>query len=489
MSRISTAFPLVTSLFLLLGVCSNPPSEKELATRSPAAGGVIVHLFEWRWDDVAIECEEVLGPAGFSAVQISPPSENHVIGGRPWYERYQPVSYQLETRSGSREQFADMVSRCAAAGVDIIADAVINHMTDADLQHETLQFSSKGTAGTRFSSFSYPGLYEYDDFNHCGLTANDDIVDWEDATQLRECELVDLADLDTRSSSVRSTLASYIRDLASLGVRGIRIDAAKHMYAEDIAAILEEAEFSGYVVQEVSQGPIDRRVYYANGDITVFDYGYDIHNAFKSGNLASLNGDASRWSVYDPSDVAFLFVDNHDTQRNPGVLSYRDAAMYELAQVFTLAWPFGRVRVMSSFESEGHENSPPSFADETIKPVYGDDGDQCGQGEWVCEHRWPGISGAVAFRNATADYPVVTNWWTNGSDQIAFGRGEAGFVAINASSGPMSAELNTSLSAGTYCNRVFSEDCHEIGVDPSGIVSLELGPMEAVVVDHMSLKD
>src|SRR5687768_4935378 len=35
-----------------------------------AAGHVSVHLFEWRWDDIAAECENVLGPAGFHAVQI-----------------------------------------------------------------------------------------------------------------------------------------------------------------------------------------------------------------------------------------------------------------------------------------------------------------------------------------------------------------------------------------------------------------------------------
>jgi len=38
-----------------------------------AAGDVFVHLFEWRWTDIQAECENVLGPAGFKAVQISPP--------------------------------------------------------------------------------------------------------------------------------------------------------------------------------------------------------------------------------------------------------------------------------------------------------------------------------------------------------------------------------------------------------------------------------
>ena len=32
---------------------------------------VFVHLFEWRWADVARECEEYLADAGFCAVQVS----------------------------------------------------------------------------------------------------------------------------------------------------------------------------------------------------------------------------------------------------------------------------------------------------------------------------------------------------------------------------------------------------------------------------------
>src|ERR671923_1704795 len=59
-----------------------------------AAGDVFVHLFEWKWTDIATECETVLGPAGFKAVQISPPQEHSLQPpGYTWSERYQPVSY------------------------------------------------------------------------------------------------------------------------------------------------------------------------------------------------------------------------------------------------------------------------------------------------------------------------------------------------------------------------------------------------------------
>lgn len=79
--------------------------------------GGIVQLFEWKWSDIANECETFLDPKGFGGVQISPPNENVIVVNRPWFERYQPISYLLETRSGNEKDFLDMTTRCAAVGV------------------------------------------------------------------------------------------------------------------------------------------------------------------------------------------------------------------------------------------------------------------------------------------------------------------------------------------------------------------------------------
>ena len=34
----------------------------------------MVHLFEWKWDDIARECEDFLGPRGFGGVQVKTPN-------------------------------------------------------------------------------------------------------------------------------------------------------------------------------------------------------------------------------------------------------------------------------------------------------------------------------------------------------------------------------------------------------------------------------
>jgi len=31
----------------------------------------MVHLFEWRWNDIAEECETFLGPYGYGGVQVN----------------------------------------------------------------------------------------------------------------------------------------------------------------------------------------------------------------------------------------------------------------------------------------------------------------------------------------------------------------------------------------------------------------------------------
>jgi alpha-amylase len=61
---------LVFLLTVLAVVYGRPPNF------APGRSG-IVHLFEWRWLDIAVECERWLGPRGFGAVQVGRMEENH----------------------------------------------------------------------------------------------------------------------------------------------------------------------------------------------------------------------------------------------------------------------------------------------------------------------------------------------------------------------------------------------------------------------------
>ena len=42
----------------------------DFSTTNCQQGTVIVHLFNWNWDDIATECEIFLGPKGYCGVQV-----------------------------------------------------------------------------------------------------------------------------------------------------------------------------------------------------------------------------------------------------------------------------------------------------------------------------------------------------------------------------------------------------------------------------------
>ena len=56
--------------------------------------------------------------------------------------------------------------------------------------------------------------------------------DNQDPANMRNCWVLLLADLYGASEYVRDKIAAYLNRLTEIGVAGIRIDAAKHMWPE-----------------------------------------------------------------------------------------------------------------------------------------------------------------------------------------------------------------------------------------------------------------
>ncbi|MFD5289267.1 alpha-amylase family protein [Streptomyces rochei] len=422
----------------------------------PGAKDVTAVLFEWKFASVAKECTDTLGPAGYGYVQVSPPAE-HIQGGQ-WWTSYQPVSYKIAGRLGDRAAFENMVDTCHAAGVKVVADAVVNHMSAG---------SGTGTGGSTYGKYDYPGLYSSYDVDDC----RSEINDYRDRYNVQHCELVGLADLDTGEDYVRGKIAGYLNDLLSLGVDGFRIDAAKHIPAADLANIKSRLSNPGvYWKHEVIYGAgeaVQPTEYTGSGDVQEFRYAYDLKRVFTNENLAYLKNYGEGWG-YLNSGVAGVFVDNHDTERNGSTLNYKDGANYTLANVFMLAWPYGAPDVNSGYEWSNHDAGPPN----------GGQVNACWQDGWKCQHAWPEIKSMVAFRNATRGQ-AVTNWWDNGNDAIAFGRGSKGYVAINHESGALTRTYQTSLPAGTYCD---VQSGKPVSVNGSGQFTATLGANTALAL-------
>lgn len=232
--------------------------------------GAIVEMFGWPDEDIEQECK-FIGEAGYLGVKLFPHQEqvmsyqpfNDVLN--PWYFMYQPVSYKLNGRMGTRAQLRKMINTCRKYGVRVYADAVVNHMTGNgnDLSrhrnpgagcnkwgnktssaepndspyytpaftYEINPFTKRGTNALEFPGVPYGPM----DF-HCEKPLNS----WTDANNLNTGWLTGLADLDTSQDYVRQRIADYFTDLMSIGFSGFRIDAAKHIHPSDLAVIFKK---------------------------------------------------------------------------------------------------------------------------------------------------------------------------------------------------------------------------------------------------------
>ncbi|GAA3788987.1 carbohydrate-binding module family 20 domain-containing protein [Streptomyces coacervatus] len=426
------------------------------AASPPGAKDVTAVLFEWNFASVAKECTNTLGPAGYGYVQVSPPAEH--IQGSQWWTSYQPVSYKIAGRLGDATAFKNMINTCHAAGVKVVVDTVINHMSAG---------SGTGTGGSSYTKYNYPGLYSSADMDDC----TSKVSDYTNRANVQNCELVGLADLDTGEEYVRATIAGYMNSLLGYGADGFRIDAAKHIPATDLANIKSRLSNSSvYWKQEVIYGAgeaVQPTEYTGNGDVQEFRYAYDLKRVFNNEKLAYLTNFGEGWG-YMSSSVAGVFVDNHDTERNGSTLNYKDGANYTLANVFMLAYPYGAPDINSGYEWSDADAGPPN----------GGTVNACWQDGWKCQHAWPEIIRMVAFRNATRGQSV-TNWWDNGNNAIGFGRGSKGYVAINHESSSLTRTYQTSLPAGTYCN---VQSNTSVTVDGSGQFTATLGSNTALAI-------
>jgi len=449
---------------------------------------VVVHLFEWSWKDIAKECEN-LSKWGYWGVQVSPPQED--VPGNQWWTRYQPVSYQLTSRSGTEEDFKAMVQTCKDQNVNVIVDAVINHMANPG------KIPSEGRAGSDIAAKCvYPGLYQRQDFHHtkcsggCQGCDNCDSA-WscgsgQDPSAWYNCNLGGLPDLDQSNPYVRDTIAGYLNHLVDLGVAGIRVDAAKHINPDQLSAILDKVEAPAlFVNQEVilrssfECGCLRNDLFYKNGKVWEFKTPMLFFDVFsRDGNMEKIkdmdSSNPGRWECpWAESDFAMTFVVNHDRliskDDRPNTITIFNPTRYSLALIALLAHPYGQPNILSSINFDFNNwdgRAPvvdPNNDHSGLKSPF--DGN-CGYWKdspmkpYACEHRWPEVRNMVMWRNVAGLGPAQVDVYNN--NVLVITRGKA-FAAINNGAAAFDQEMDArGLPAGTYCNVATrsAQDCY-----------------------------
>ncbi|KAJ7163236.1 alpha-amylase [Mycena filopes] len=496
--------PLILALPVLSCIAAGssasiPRHLRSRASRAPiargpaAANNTIVQLFEWPWDSVAAECTSVLGAAGYGFVQVSPAAEH--ITGPQWFTDYQPVSYNVTSKRGNRDQFSSMVSTCASAGVGIIVDVVLNHMTGGP--------GGVGIAGSTFTKYNYPAIpYTESQFHYCvdGVNVTKNIADFNNATEVRLCELVGLSDLAQEQAGVSGPLVAYLNDLLSLGVAGFRIDAAKHMDPDVLHTMFSQLSRVTYITQEVSDGgESNPSQYIGNGDVIEFGAtgatmaaflgqgGQSISQLVTPTPLGTANG------LID-SSVANFIMANQDTERSGGTTSLNSTSpnnSYILSAIFLLGFNYGTPTVFSGYDFPNFDAGAVQDATTGLTEAV-----TCGANGWRCEHRDIAIANMVGYHNAAvAAGAGLTNVvvGTTGQ-QIGFGRGSTGFVAINNDATAWSQTFTTSLPAGTYCDVIHDTDSDPatctgatFTVAADGTFAGSVAPFDAIAIYSGSL--
>lgn len=246
-----------------------------------------------------------LAEQGYDAIQVPPAQRSrldrsHQRGVTDPPLGYQPVDFtDFNSVFGTESEYETMVETAHDHGLDVVADAVINHMAAND--------DFRGAPGYTFADLPY---FSEQDFHPR------DPIDYDDPESVEDDWLVGLKDLKMESSYVRGQLEDYVEKYANLGVDGIRWDAAKHVPEWFFQSYGNQwADDRGlWTVGEVLQGGVDYCQGYADTGMSVTDYPlyYTMkEDAFHSGgDMRALDGAG----LVDQSPFQSLtFVSNHDS--------------------------------------------------------------------------------------------------------------------------------------------------------------------------------
>ncbi len=279
--------------------------------------GTILHCFSWKYSDVTKELQRI-AEAGFTSIQISPAQtdlldmtgwyteEGERLKGTPWYEIYCPAQLAF-CDNGVFNHRQDLIELCEEAdkyGINIIMDVVGNHMMrwyhedlSDELSKDEYWHDNNGKSVSNYSR------RKNITFNNVGT----------------------LPDLNTENKYIQQLTVEYLNDLKSMGVDGIRWDAAKHIAlpseGSDYWQVVTDTGLYNY--GEVLTGPTDDNnhdelmaEYAEYMSVTDSKYSENLFGAFSMKKVPVSDGNWTSRGV--TADKLVYWGESHDTYSNDG---------------------------------------------------------------------------------------------------------------------------------------------------------------------------
>lgn len=328
--------------------------------------GVMMQFFHWYnepdgtlWNELAKEAQN-LADIGINALWL-PPAYKGLAGGMDVgygvYDMYDLGEFDqkgsIRTKYGTKDEYLAAIATAQAAGIQIYADVVINHMMGADQdedaeaiplnpdnRHEAIGEMQPVKVWTHFTFPGRNGKYSDAEWHWWHFDAVDYNAknDGENAIYLFKDKQfdnqVDLekgvfdylmgCDLDVESPEVRERLndwgAWYVD---TTNVDGFRFDAVKHVRAgffpEWLKHCRKESDRRLFAVGEYWSPDVDALNHFigvTGGDVMLFDapLHYNFTEASKAGNGYDMRKIFDNSLVVQQPTLAVTLVDNHDSQ-------------------------------------------------------------------------------------------------------------------------------------------------------------------------------
>ncbi len=441
---------------------------------------VILHAWTWSFDTIGANMKDIAN-AGYTIVQTSPAQACFIgedggmalfsqpgdsVKGK-WYYYYQPTDWTIGNYMlGSRDQLAAMIDSANKYGVRVIVDVLPNHTA---VDHTAVLPTLDAAVG------GHENLFHANGFT--------DITDYNDRMQCTTGKMGGLPDVNTENPDFQKYYMQYVNDLLSLGVRGFRYDTAKHIGLPsdpkdpkveknnfwDVATGREAVDGvqlalpadSLFIYGEVLQDKNVKETEYADYMmLTASAYGHALRNVIAAG---SVNADSLLdWHHPVPPEKLVTWVESHDTYCNEHESAGLTDDQIRTGWVFITARQHGTPLFYSRPAGSTREN----YWGNNRIGARGND-----------EFFHPEVVAVNKFRHNMSGQPETVFFSDEGSVAEVC-RGNAGAALVNFANSPVTVDMSTILSDGSYTDKVSGA---KFSVN-NGKISGELQPLTSYIL-------
>lgn len=407
---------------------------------------VVLHAFDWPYALIASRAEEIVR-AGYKYVLVSPPMKSKKSeSGTQWWQRYQPQDYRvIDNQLGNTTDFKQMIAALKASGVGVYVDVVFNHMANESSIRRDLQYPSGDDLTLYKTNQEYfeqqklfgdltEPLFDHDDFVEAF-----GIKDWQDKWQVQNGRITGgpsdpgLPTLRVCDHVVEQQ-RSYLKVLKQLGVKGFRIDAAKHMTLEHLQRvwtpeICQDVHIFGEIITnggankpeyDLFLEPFLAHTKFGAYDFPLFQVTFD---ALQPGGSLKELVDPHCFGQALSQQRAITFAITHDIPNNDVFSNLvLDEDLEWLAYSYILGRDGGVPLIYSDLDTSGIKNKQ-------------------GLPRWLDAWNDSKMIAAIGFHNQV--HGLAMKIVEASEDLLVFRRGEKGVVIINKSKRAQTVELAT----------------------------------------------